>query len=155
MRRLSKKSSPQSVSITLKLTKTQAMSRVRKKMKTYAASFLVSSTDKFKFRFVETVNQFTFNDDDRWHVTNIIYGDSEVVPHKRMRDLNCGGRTTHVEGQRVCVGDNVDVNFAGRGQWYPAHVTKVYHNTYDLQYAGEMKIPKLSLTLTTNPNPNP
>ena len=35
MRRLSKKSLPQSVSITRKLTKTQAMARVRKKLVTY------------------------------------------------------------------------------------------------------------------------
>ena len=114
------------------------MTRVRKKLKTHSSSFLLSSTDdKFKLRFKEGINQLTFKDDDRFLDENIIFGDSSRVKHKHVRDLGCGGRTTHVEGQRLQVGDNVEANFEGKGRWYPAHITKVYRGgKYDLQYAG-------------------
>ena len=66
-------------------------------MKDFAASFLVSDK-KFKLEFIEGINQLTFKDDERFAGENILYGDSERVPHKHVRDSGCGGRRTHVEG---------------------------------------------------------
>ena len=112
------------------------MFRVRKKLKTYSSAFLLSSTDKFKFRFVEGINQMTFKNDDRFADENIFFDNSETVSHEWVRGRGCLGRTTS-EGQRLRVGDNVDANFEGKGHWYPAYVVKIHCGKYDLQYAGE------------------
>ena len=134
-------SSLSSTPIRRKLTKSEAMDRVRQRLKDYAASFLTSSND-FDKQFVEKVNQLTFNDDERFAKENIFFGDSERVPHKHVRDVGCGGGSTHVEGQRLRVGDNVEGNFAGKGSWYPAHVTKIHRGKYDLQYSGRRLLPR-------------
>ena len=105
----------------------------------------------------------TFNDDDRFAAGNIIYGDEERVSHNHVRDLDCKGCATHVEGQSICVGDNVEANFKGKGNWYPAHVTKMHRGKYDLQYAGGdhpkpvtvTRILTLDFTLNLNQKPEP
>ena len=135
-----------------KLTKSEAKARVRQTMKNYSASQFVSSTDdKFKLRFKEGINQLTFEDDDRFLDENIIFGDDSRVKHKHIRDLGCEGRTTHVKGQRLQVGDNVEANFKGKGRWYPAQVTKVYRGRkYDLQYTGVCDVDVVCTTTISN-----
>ena len=138
-RRLSNsESSPPPVSApSLKLTKSESMLRVRKKLNEYSSSCLrTSNCDKFKFRFEEGINQLTFKDDERFRDENIFFGDIETVSHKHVRERRCRGLTTHVEGQRLRVGDNVNANFKAKGRWYPAHVVKVNRGKYDVQYAG-------------------
>ena len=133
-----KKRPPPSSAPNLKLTKSESMLRVTKTLKHYSSSRLLSRDDKFKFRFVEGINQLTFQDDERFRDENIFFANVETVPHKHVRDLGCRGLSTpnHVEGQRLRVGDNVNGNFQGRGRWYPAHVTKVKRGKCDLQYSS-------------------
>ena len=131
-----------------KLTKNQAMSQFRRKLRHFSTSTLMSKKpgEKFKLRFVEGLNQLTFNDDERFASANLIHGDGELAPHQYLRDLGCRGSTTHVTGQALRVGDNVDGNFTGSGTWYGAHVTSIRQGLYDLQYTdGDTE---LSVTAT-------
>ena len=101
------------------------MLRVRERIRDYSSSCLLSSTDDaFDLRFMDGKNQLTFKDDDRFLDENIFFGDIETVSHKHVRDLGCQGLTSHVEGERLWVGDNVYANFKKKGRWYAAHVTK-------------------------------
>ena len=126
-----------------KLTRSESMLRVRERIRDYSSSCLLSSTDDaFDLRFMEGKNQLTFSDDDRFLAANIFFGDTDTVSHKHVRDLGCQGLTSHVDGERLRVGDNVYANFKEKGRWYAAHVTKANRGKYDLQYRG-----------TSNPKP--
>ena len=81
--------SPPVSSPNLKLTKSESMLRLRKSLKHYSSSCLLSRNDKFKFRFVEGINELTFQDDERFRDENIFFSNVETIAHKHVRDLGC------------------------------------------------------------------
>ena len=87
------------------------MTRVRLRIQQFGNTYCVSSQSSLQF--VEGVNQFTFENDDRFDDGKILSGDIEIsVPKKYLRDLGCLGTQTHVNGT-LRKGDNVDANFRG------------------------------------------
>ena len=82
-----------------KLTKSQAMAQVRKRLRHFSTSNLMTKDAKFQFQFVEGINELKFKDDQRFRPENIIYGKHETAPQACLRDLGCCGMTTPSSGQ--------------------------------------------------------
>ena len=93
-----------------KYTKAQAMARVRLRIQRFAKANCLRA--KSSLECVEGVNQLTFENDRRFADDNIISGYLETVSKKCVRDLDCLGTQTYLQGP-LRKGDNVDADFKG------------------------------------------
>ena len=76
---------------TQKLTKAQAMARVRASIRNFAKTYCLD--DESGLQFVEGVNQLSFENDNRFEDENIISGYSEMVSSVRTHNARTHART--------------------------------------------------------------
>ena len=91
--------------ISSKLTKSEAMTRLRETLRDFSTSAMMS-TEKFKFKFVPGINELTFKDDDRFDIDNLIFDQHETTTHAYIRDGGCLGSRSPVNVTNLQVGHN-------------------------------------------------